>query len=66
MNRFRFYAHCAKGTIMNSTMVLRTDISRRTLWVDVGWPACDERLVRFGEAHAHRVGGANNHVTDER
>ena len=55
-----------KGTIMNSTMVLWTDISRRTLWVDVGSPACHERLVTLADAHAHRVGGANNHVTDER
>jgi len=51
---------------MNSTMVLWTDISRRTLWVDVGSPACHERLVTLADAHAHRVGGANNHVTDER
>jgi hypothetical protein len=51
-----------KGTIMNSTLVLRTDASRRTLWVGVGWPACDERLVTVAEAHAHRVGGANHHV----
>ena len=55
-----------KGTIMNSTMVLRTGTPRRTLWVDVGWPACDERLVTVAEADAHRVSGANHHVTDER
>jgi len=51
---------------MNSTMVLRTGTSRRTLWVDVGWPACEERLATVAEADAHRVSGANHHVTDER
>jgi hypothetical protein len=39
-----------KGTIMNSTMVLGTDTSGRTRWVDIGWPACDERLVTVAEA----------------
>jgi hypothetical protein len=37
---------------MNSTMVLGTDTSGRTLWVDMGWPACDERLVTVAEATA--------------
>ena len=39
-----------KGTTMKSTMVLSTDISRRTPRVDMGWPACDERLVTSAEA----------------
>lgn len=43
---------------MKSTMVLSADTSDRTLWVDMGWPACDERLVTVAEASAHRVGGA--------
>ena len=47
-----------KGTIMKSTMVLSTDTSGRTLRVDMGWPARDERLVTVAEANAHRVGGA--------
>ena len=38
-----------KGTIMNSTIVLGTDTSGRTLWVDIGWPGCDERLVTVAE-----------------
>ena len=47
-----------KGTTMKSTMVLSTDISGRTLRVDMGWPACDERLVTV--AAAHTVGGATS------
>jgi hypothetical protein len=39
-----------KATIMKSTMVLSTDTSGRTLRVDMGWPACDERLVTVAEA----------------
>jgi hypothetical protein len=35
---------------MKSTMVLRTDTSGRTLRVDMGWPACDERLVTVAKA----------------
>jgi hypothetical protein len=45
---------------MNSAMVLRTDTSGRTPWVDMGWPACDERLVTVAKANAHRVGGATS------
>ena len=55
-----------KGTIMKSTMVLSTDTSGRTLWVDMGWPACDERLVTVAEANAHRVGGAASQLLDVR
>jgi hypothetical protein len=43
-----------KGTIMNSTMVLTSDSLARAVWVDMGWPACDERLVTVAEAIAHR------------
>ena len=43
---------------MNSTMVLGTDTSGRTLWVDIGWPACDERLVTVAEATAADRGTA--------
>jgi hypothetical protein len=43
---------------MKSTMVLSTGTSGRTLRVDMGWPARDERLVTVAEANAHRVGGA--------
>jgi hypothetical protein len=51
---------------MNSTMVLSMDASGRTLWVDMGWPACDERLVTVAEANAHRVGGATTQLPDVR
>jgi hypothetical protein len=44
-------------TIVKSTLVLRTDASGHSLWVDVGWQACDERLVTGAEAEALRVGG---------
>ena len=30
---------------MKSTMVLTTNPRGRPAWADVGWPACDERLV---------------------
>ena len=43
---------------MKSTMVLSTDTSGRPPRVDMGWPACDERLVTVAEANAYRVGGA--------
>jgi len=55
-----------KGTIMKSTMVLSVDTSDRRLWVDTGWPACDERLVTVAEAIAYRVGGANAQSPDLR
>jgi len=47
-----------KGTIMNSTKVLSTDTSGRTPRVDIGWPACDERLVSVAEATAADRGTA--------
>jgi hypothetical protein len=53
-----------EGTIMNSTMVVGTDTLGRTLWVDMGWPACDERLVAVAEANALRVGGATTRLPD--
>ena len=55
-----------KGTIMNSTMVLRPDTSGRTRYVEMGWPARDERLVTIAEANAHRVGDAITGLTDVR
>ena len=30
---------------MNSTTVLTTDLHGHPVWADVGWPACEERLV---------------------
>ena len=51
---------------MKSTMVLSVDTSDRRLWVDTGWPACDERLVTVAEAIAYRVGGANVQSPDLR
>ncbi|OBF92118.1 hypothetical protein A5791_14075 [Mycobacterium sp. 852002-51163_SCH5372311] len=45
-----------RGTINKSTLVLSTDASGRTLWVDIGWQACDERLVTIAEANALRIG----------
>jgi hypothetical protein len=56
----------AQKTTMKSMMVLRTDTSDRRLWVDMGWPACDERLVTVAEAIAHRVGGATSESPDDR
>ena len=55
-----------KATIMKSTMALSTDTSGRALWVDIGWPARDERLVTVAEANAHRVGGATSQLPDVR
>jgi hypothetical protein len=55
-----------KGTIMKSTMVVSTDTSGRALWVDIGWPGRDERLVTVTEANAHRVGGATSQFSDVR
>ena len=49
---------------MNSTMLLSTDTSGHTLWADVGWPACDERLVTGAETNALRVSGATNGLPD--
>jgi hypothetical protein len=39
-----------KATIMKSAVVLSTDTSGRILWVDMGWAACDERLVTVAES----------------
>jgi hypothetical protein len=49
---------------MNSTMVVGTDTLGRTLWVDMGWRACDERLVAVAEANTLRVGGASTRLPD--
>lgn len=49
-----------------STMVLRTDTSGRARWVDMGWPACDERLITVAETLSHRFGGAASQLSDLR
>jgi hypothetical protein len=49
---------------MNSTMLLSTDTLGHTQWVDVGWPACDERLVTVAETNALRVSGATTRLPD--
>jgi hypothetical protein len=46
--------------------VLNTDTSGRTVWVDMGWPVCDARLVTVAGAHAHRIGGATTPLPDVR
>ena len=51
---------------MKPALVLRTDPLGRAPWLDPGWPACDERLVNFAEANAHRVGGATPQLPDVR
>lgn len=43
---------------MKSTMVVDTDTAGRPLRADLGWPACDERLVTLAEASARRAGDA--------
>jgi hypothetical protein len=40
---------------MKSTLVLTSDALGRPDWADIGWPACDERLVTFAEANARRI-----------
>jgi hypothetical protein len=52
-----------EGTSMNSTVV-GTDTLGRTLWVDMGWPACDERLLTVAEAKAPSVGAATTRLPD--
>ena len=47
-------------------MVLTSDSFGRLVWVDMGWPACDERLVTVSEANARRIGGAITGLTDVR
>jgi hypothetical protein len=51
-----------EGTSMKSTMVPTSDSWVRPVLVDMGWPACDERLVTVAEAVAHRVGGATSQL----
>lgn len=46
-----------RETITRSTLVLRTDSSGRAMWVDIGWQACDERLVSLAEAKTLGAGG---------
>jgi hypothetical protein len=52
--------------MMKSTMVLRTDKSDLTLWANMGWQACDERLVTLAEAITLTADGATSQLTDER
>lgn len=51
---------------MKSLMVLSTDTSGCTQWVDMRWQACDERLVTVAEAEAFRAGGATFQLPDAR
>lgn len=55
-----------RETNVNSTTVLGMDTLGRTLWVDMGWPACDERLVTVAGANALRVGSATTQLPDVR
>jgi hypothetical protein len=55
-----------EGTIMKSTVVLTSDSLARPVRVDMGWPACDERLVTVAEAITHRVDGATSQIPDVR
>ena len=43
---------------MKSTMVLTSDSWGRPVWVDMGWRACDERLVAVAAEIEHGVGDA--------
>jgi hypothetical protein len=47
---------------MKSTMVLTSDSCGGAVWVDIGWPACDERLVTVAGAIAGRVGAATSQL----
>jgi len=51
---------------MKSTMVVDTDTAGLTLWADLRWPACDERLATVAEAIAGRVGDALTQLPDVR
>ncbi len=49
--------------VTNSTMVLSaksTDTLHRSVWVDRGWPECDERLVAVAEVKALSFGRASS------
>jgi hypothetical protein len=54
------------GTIMNFTTPSSAYTSGRTPWPDLGWPACDERLVTVTEAHVHGVGANSVQLPDVR
>jgi hypothetical protein len=47
---------------MKSTMVLTSASCGGAVWVDIGWPACDERLVTVAGAIAGRVGAATSQL----
>ena len=55
-----------EGTTMKSTVMLTSDSWARPVRVDMGWPACDERLVTVAEAIAHRVAGVTSQLPDVR
>ena len=42
------------GSSSGHNVNARTGALGRTVWVDVGWPACDERLATVEEANALR------------
>lgn len=52
--------------IWSGITIRRGGHAMRTLWADVGWPACDERLATAAEANAHRAGGATSQLLDLR
>ena len=54
------------GSSSGHNVNARTGALGRTLWVDMGWLACDERLVNVAEANALRVGGATTRLPDVR
>jgi hypothetical protein len=51
---------------MKSTIILTSDSGGHPVWVDMGWPASDERLVTAAAAMASGVGGATSQLPDVR
>jgi hypothetical protein len=55
---------CANGVvrtrIRSGITIFKGALAMRTLWVDMGWPACEERLATAAEANAHRAGGVTS------
>jgi hypothetical protein len=47
-----------------NTMVIASDTSGRAVWLDMGWPASDERLVAASEAGAFGIDCARNYLTE--
>jgi hypothetical protein len=54
------------GSSSGHNVNARTAALGRTLWVDMGWPACDERLATVAEANRLRVGRATTRLPDVR